>query len=712
MNSPTTAVRLATAFLFAAAISPALRAEPERDVGAFFENYCLGCHKGERAKGNVRLDTHGSREALFANPDLTKKIVEVLEREEMPPAKRDQPSASVRFEITSQLKTWLHASVASTLPPVVMRRLGRLEYNNAVRDLLDLKGDIYPLPEKCIRAVRPYYDPASGVFPDAITVGNRTLGKNQVEKEILTGVQPFAIDLQSEHGFNNFGDELSFSPILLESFLTLGQSIVASPQFDGYCKNYAMLFAIDDKQTADAVTIARSRIAELMERAFRRPVDPNVLARYAGFFERELERTKDFAGSMKSVVAGILASPLFLYVVERAAPAIDVDLDSSTEHDAATPLSAFELATRLSLFLWSSIPDAALTKSARDGTLATNDGLDGEIRRMIKDRKSKALAENFARQWLRLDRLITAVPDPKRFVTYYSRIGCEYWKFGLQSMVEPLLLFESILVEDSSVLLLVDSDYSYRSDELQHWYTDPDPFGKKGERSRFNTNTQTYVRRKLDDRRQGGVITSAAAMTMTSEPLRTNPIARGAWVATVVLNDPPEPPPDNIPEIEADDEAIAEKGLTLRERLVEHQTKPSCSGCHSKLDPLGFALENFDAIGRWRDKYRSGRPIDASGTLFGKHQFRDIVEFKDALLVRPARFIRAFTEHLLSYALGRTLDARDEPAIAEIVARAVADRGRISTIIVEVAKSRPFRNKLRVPINRPGGLESPRTKRL
>ena len=307
----------------------------------------------------------------------------------------------------------------------------------------------------------------------------------------------------------------------------------------------------------------------------------------------------------------------------------------------------------------------------------------------IRDR-----SENFARQWLRLDQLITAVPDFDRFQVYYSRIGCEQWKFGLQTMVEPLLLFESVQVEDRSIMLFVDSNYAYRSDELQAWYNKPEaPFGTRGNRNRFNTFTQPFRKRQLTTRREGGVITTAAVLTMTSTPLRTSPIKRGAWVATVMFNDPPPPPPDVVPEIEADDAAIEAKGLTIRERLKQHATDQTCASCHARIDPLGFVLESFDPIGRWRDQYRGGRDIDASGKLFGEADFKDIEQFKDAILARPEKFMRAFSEHLLSYSLGRELKVTDKPAIDRITRRVLADHGRFSTVVVEVAKSMPFRHK-------------------
>lgn len=655
--------------------------------------FCYGCHSGDDPAGEINLKALANRQDFLTQIDVTSKIANVLARQQMPPEDEPRLSGLQHQQLTALVDAVIdeHLRTATSLVPVVMRRLNRYEYNNAVRDLLQLKGDIYPLPEKVIRATSDYFKPASGHFPSVVSVGNRALGKNQIEQHILTGVSPFAIDLQSEHGFNNRGAELSTSPILLESFLQLGQSIVYSPEFDSYCGLHSSLFTIPpNKSTAIQIGHARKRLAAFLERATRRPADAAMLDRYTQYFVSELLRTKSFTASMKSVVAAVLASPNFLYLTEEP-----VHTPDGGQH--ALPVTAWELASRLSFFLWSSLPDDELLGLARSGELLEADVLERQVRRMLEDPRSKALAENFARQWLRLDQLITAVPDFDRFPRYYSRIGCEQWKFGLQTMVEPLLLFESIMVEDRSIMLLIDSNYSYRSDELQSWYNDAVPFGDRQNVNRFNTFQQSYRRRRLTTRRQGGVLTAAAMLTMTSAPLRTSPITRGAWVATVIFNQPPPPPPDVVPPIESDDAVFEAKGLTLRERLKQHQVNQSCVSCHSKIDPLGFALENFDAVGRWRDTYRSGLEIDAAGELFGEAKFSDVVGLKDAILEHPQWYMRAFSEHLLSYALSRELQLADKPAVDRIVRNVMADHGQFSTVVVEVAKSYPFLHKAGQP---------------
>ena len=649
--------------------------------------HCHSCHDGEDASGNTDLAALKTPGDFRQQLTVTQKILDVVSRREMPPAEESPLKASDLEALTSVLSRLVRKELTDhpRHSPTVMRRLNRYEYSNSVRDLLDLRGDIYPLPEKVVRSSSPYFQPSSGRFPDAVSVGNRTLGKNQVEKQILTGVSPFAIDLQAEHGFNNRGEQLSISPIFIESVLQLAQSIVNAPEFPAYCSSYKSLFLFDRGLSGKLLEEAgRTRIQPILNHAFRRDVDQQTLDRYVEFFLTEAERTGDPQFAMSRTIAAAISSPRFLYIVE-----------SNASTDAAKQLDAFELATRLALFIWSSLPDAELLAAARSGRLLTDSGLTQQINRMLENPRSRALAENFARQWLRLDQLITAVPDFERFPEYYSRIGCEQWKFGLQTMIEPLLLFESIIVEDRSIMLLIDSNYSYRSDELQSWYSDKLPFQNRENRNRFNTNMQGFRRRSLADRREGGVITSAATLTMTSSPLRTSPITRGAWVATVIFNQPPPPPPDAIPEIEADDRAIESLGVTLRQRLKQHQSNQSCASCHSKIDPLGFALENYDAVGRWRDSYQSGLPIDASGQLFGQSTFDDAVGLKDSILSNPEWFMRAFSEHMLSYALGRELDLNDRVTVDGILKQVVRDHGQFSTVVKAIVLSNPFRSKVR-----------------
>jgi len=253
-------------------------------------------------------------------------------------------------------------------------------------------------------------------------------------------------------------------------------------------------------------------------------------------------------------------------------------------------------------------------------------------------------------------------------------------------VIEPLLLFETILIEDRSILELIDSDFSYRSEHLKSAYL------KGAHKGRITVTSLPFERVELVDRRHGGVITTAAVMTMLSGPERTKPITRGAWLATVIFNDPPEPPPADVPPL--DEEPSAEEAnMTLRERLSAHRERADCAGCHEKIDPLGFALENYGPTGKWRDIYENGRKIDMNGKLFRKHEFNDIVEFKDAILAEKDRFTRGFAAHLLSFALAREMGVADSPALDQITKAAMGDNYRMRSLLKHIVLSEPFLQK-------------------
>jgi hypothetical protein len=253
----------------------------------------------------------------------------------------------------------------------------------------------------------------------------------------------------------------------------------------------------------------------------------------------------------------------------------------------------------------------------------------------------------------------------------------------MDMMMEPLLLFETVLIEDRSVLELIDSNYTFRSARLSKWYGDA-PNGKLG-----GPVTIRFTRQSVNDRRYGGLITNGAVMTMTSGPLGTKPITRGAWVAGVIFNSPPPPPPAEVPPLPEEKEV--DDSLTLRERFADHRERADCAGCHEKLDPLGFALENFDPVGRWREKYHNGREVDASGTLFRSHKFSNIIEFKDAILKEKNRFVRGLAGHLLAFGLGRELNPSDSLALDEIVESVEGENYSMKSLIHAVVKSKPFR---------------------
>ena len=517
-----------------------------------------------------------------------------------------------------------------------------------------------------------YFRPETGEMPENLKAGSRPLGKSQLIDKRLAGVAPFPQDLRAEHGYDNRGDHLTLSPLLLESFLKLGTSIVESEDFsDRTSGAWARFFAPppDPENTEVAV---REALRGFLERAFRRPVENDLLNRYVDHVMRRIRSGGSFGDAMKAAASAALASPRFLYLYDRAG-----------QGDAAKRLGDFELASRLSFFLWGSIPDRTLFELAAEGALRDASVLQRQVDRMLQDARLKRFCDSFPTQWLQLERIVSSVPDPDRFPDFYFA----KFRASMHMMLEPLLLFETILIENRSILELVDADFSYRSELLESWYRD----GTRPQR--VPPVAIPFRRVPVADRRQGGVITNAAVMTMTSGPERTRPITRGAWVADVVFNDPPDPPPANVPPLLPEEGADARADLTLRERFAEHRTQADCAVCHVKIDPLGFALENYGPNGVWRDAYDDGQAVDASGILFGRREFSNIVEFKDAILAERDRFARAFAGHLLEFALARELEASDEPALDRIVRETGASDYRIQDMIKQVVLSEPFLSK-------------------
>jgi hypothetical protein len=645
------------------------------------QKHCAKCHgaNADKLEGDLNLLTLQSRD-LHDNPELIRSLIEVLDLGEMPPEDEPPLDPKLRQRMISELRTILHAAISNQkkFPHAPVRRMNRFQYNNAVIDLFDLQCIVFTLPERMMREHKGYFKPQTGKMANVVTVGSRPLGKSQMIERRLAGVAAFPQDLRAEHGFDNRGDHLSLSPLLMEAFLKLGQSVTQSPDFGP--KNVGVWKTFFEAPTAelDQKTEVRRRLDLFLNKAFRRSAEPALLDRYFSFVDRQLDSGIPFTEAMKSVAAATISSPKFLYLY-----------DKSGVSETAELIDDFELASRLSFLLWGSIPDQELLELAAVGDLSKPEILDAQFDRMLKDHKLKRFCDSFPAQWLQLERIISSVPNREKYPNFYF----SKYRDSMHMMMEPLLLFETVLIENLPVTQLIDSDFTYRSNLLEDAYaelaSDPRPGGK----SRGGAVTVLNFKRvPVTDRRHGGVITNAAVMTMTSGPERTQPITRGAWIAAVIFNNPPEPPPADVPAL-GEKPPEGEEHLTLRERLAMHRERADCKGCHEQIDPLGFALENYDPIGVWRSKYENGRDVDMSGTLFRKHEFSDIIEFKDAILVEKHRFARALAGHLLSFGLARELAASDEIALDEIAKATAADGYRFQTLLKQVILSKPFMSK-------------------
>jgi len=644
-----------------------------------FQSYCGKCHGVDGVEeGDVNLmELDGAH--VGSDIDLLSELVEVLDLGEMPPEGEPDLKPEERKRLVFELKKILKVEVqkSSVFEQAPIRRMNRFQYNNAVIDLFDLKCIVFTLPERMMREHKQYFKPASGKMPDVVTVGNRPLGKSQMIERRLSGVAAFPQDLRAEHGFDNRADHLSMSPLLMESFLKLGQSITQSPDFIqrnvGIWKTF-----FEPPQTKDQwKSSIGPRLRPFLTRAFRSPVSSEVLDRYLNFAGAKIDQGAEYTDVMKALAAAVVSSPRFFYLYDRV---------SQTEESSS--VDEFELASRMSFFLWGSIPDQTLLDLAIRGELSAPTVLVEQYERMIKDKKIKRFCDSFPSQWLQLERIISSVPNQELFSQFYFL----KYRDSMHMLLEPLLLFETVLIENLPITQFIDSDFTYRSNRLQNSYTELGENPLKGKKAGGGVGVLTFNRIPVTDRRTGGVITNAAVMTMTSGPDRTQPITRGAWVAGVIFNDPPKPPPADVPPLTEKAEG-EESGLTLRERLALHRERSDCKGCHEQIDPLGFALENYNPIGAWREGYPNGREIDSAGVLFRKHQFNDVVEFKDAILVEKDRFIRGFAEHLMSFALAREIGAADQLAIDRIVEATANDDYKIQTLIKHVILSKPFQNK-------------------
>ena len=645
------------------------------DVGAFFKDYCIQCHGESDPEAELDLslvDSHPDHlEAL-------QSIAKVLDEKTMPPDGEASPSGEKRASVSHQLRQVVHtlAMGSESLSVTPIRRMNRFQYNNAVQDLFELKIDVFPLPERMLRDHSGYYDPASGKMPRVVRVGSRPLGKSQLIQGRLAGVGPFPQDLRAENGFDNRGDHLSLSPLLLESFLRLSQSILNSDDFNPKTVGIWQSFFHAPKQSEggssreDLSQEIRSRLRPFLQRAFRRDLGDPVIDRYTQYAVAQIKSGQSFTDAMKSVASAAIASPRFLYLYDTSVP-------PSSETSVAS--SQFTLASKLSFYLWGSIPDESLLSLAREGKLSESATLASQVDRMLNDKRSKRFCDSFPSQWLQLERIISSVPDRGRYPDFYFA----KFRVSMHMMLEPLLLFETILIENQPIDQLIQSDFSYRSDLLQAWYA------QDGRRGKTTPTVIPFERVEVTDDRQGGVITNLATMTMTSAPSETQPITRGAWIASVIFNDPPEPPPADVPPLA--EKSKVNENMTLRERFADHRKRADCAVCHKQLDPLGFAMENYDVVGRWRDKYDNGRDVDPTGVLMGKHKFKEIAEFKQAILSEKHAFARALSAHLLSFAMGREVTPRDWDSLNTIVSNSAESDFRMRDLIKQVALSDSFR---------------------
>jgi hypothetical protein len=957
--------------------APYAFADFDKFVKPLLSARCFKCHGGKKPKGDVNFQKIKTVSQILTQPKLIKEMIEVIDTRHMPPEGEAELPQQERAKFLRELNALLRqATAGKEKQQAQIRRLNRFQYNNTVRDLFRLKLNVFRLPEKLMTRHDNYLNAKRSKMPDAVNVACLSLAPTGG----LRDVDAFPQDLRAAHGFDNQANQLTLSPLLLDSFLKLSVSILESPDFNSNTVGIWNAFFQQPVVDVDLNAEVSKRLRPFLERAFRTSVDAETVQRYVSYCVAKIENGGSFTDGMKKTAAAVLSSPMFLF-----------------RYTGAADEQQYDLASNLSFFLWGSGPDTELLRLAESSELSKPDVLEKTVDRMLADPKIERFLDTFPAQWMQLENILAATPDPRKYRLF--NIDKQH-PASLQMVLEPLLLFDAVFVEDRPVIELVSPSFGYQSEFLKTWYTSDlrppridnskilqanrlreqqlkaleitikasreeldalikpvrtkllaalkketgnkkpvdlkpyaawefngdlkdsvnsldlqahgklqfkdgmvvlnraflqskklpidlkaktmevwlrienvnqrgggvmtiqgpgdffdsivlgerqaqhwisgsngfsrtldfpgstaqkpgqepvhlvmvyqqdgttilyrngKPYGKpfrKGsatfpkqqtsvlfglrhlppggnkflsmsldkarlynralsaaevassnsgeylyvsdeellnaltpkQRARkqsltkklaeaeaavkklpkpqdankrqqdANRNFENEIRNKLrsttfkrvatSDPRYGGIITNAATLTMTSSPKRTLPIARGAWVIEVIFNDPPPPPPKDVPPL---DEEASSKKLTIREKFAQHRKNPNCAGCHSKLDPLGFALENFDIAGRWRDKYENNRVVDASGTMMKTLKFDNIVEFKQSIVKEDKRFAKAFTAHLLRFALCRELEPADSLTVEEIVGKTAKDGYRLKSIIREVIQSATFR---------------------
>lgn len=588
---------------------------------------CIECHRGAEADGEFDLTRYPSGKEVAENAGVWERVGKRVRLKEMPPEGspqlNDKQKAVFHRWLDSQPKEDPCLQIAneetqSWYRGVVMsRRLTRTEYMNAIRDVTGF-------------AVDPRFEiPSDGAGGE---------------------------------GFDTNGDSLFTSPIHVEQYLAVASDVIGrvlnDPTSDKRAALRITLPGVRDDGTEISVAhAARTTLRQFSRRAWRRPVVADEIDRLMQLFTVEQANGKSYTQSIGQPLKAVLLSPNFLFVVEPESAA--GGLQRLTPH---------QLAMRLSLFLWSSIPDEQLLSRADAGQLDTPEQVISETRRMIADRKSRYLGENFGLQWISINNLLTSVrPDAEVYPEYSRQLAEDLRE-------EAVLTIANVFRENRSLLELIDTPYVYANGRIAKHY---------GLLAADDTDWQMV---DVGDSGRGGVLTLGATLMATSFPRRTSPVLRGRWLLDDILGSPVPPPPPNVPALE---EAAADQSVSLRERLELHRKKPECAACHSRMDPLGFGLENFDGLGRWRNS-EDGFAIDAGGKLPSGESFTGPNELKRVVLKRSDDFEEHFVKKLLGFALGRELNKFDRCVIDDCLVALKENDHRAGAVIETIVVSYPF----------------------
>lgn len=713
--------------------------------------HCFDCHDPEDSDGNVIFLDAKAPGDLARHPGAWRSVAEQLRNHTMPPPEREsQPSDDERMRISEWIQYQLRESVSRSRPFagwVKARRLNRLEYDNTIRDLVGVMlnfSETFPLEggggegfdnnsetlflpplllERYMEAAQQIMDAAivsplqkRRFNPAEMVPGRKTDGDeprrvtatdeismllpvyvtgefefqvrispvSAAETAIAVKVDGIKVDelvferdkadaakpslrrvnlrltrgLRAVSFLTRQGQTADLHRVDVEEFKRPGNAARASA-------HYRLLGVAPGELPVDPRAAAKTILRDFVARAFRRPLKAGEVERFLTLYDRAAERGDPFEERMKLALKGVLLSPGFLFRIEAAPAGAEIE-----------PLRDFELASRLSYFLWSTMPDEELWGLAEAGRLQDEAVLRQQVTRMIGDRRARTFAKSFIGQWLGTKDVGGRVAPTQNDIQHF------YTPEVASAMrAEAVLLFHHLMRENRSVLELIDTDYTFLSGRLAKFYERDDWRSFKADE---------FQKVALTDGHRGGLLGMGAVLALTSHYKQTSPILRGAWILDTLLGTPVPPPPPNVPPAPKKDKKG--KKLSTREMLAQHRSNASCAACHNLIDPIGFGLENFDFLGRWRDQV-DDNPIDVTGKLPSGEDFAGPKELKAVLLQRGDVFVRHITRKVLGYALGRSLADDDEGTIEKIARKLETVGLGAHRLIEEVVLSTPFRNK-------------------
>jgi hypothetical protein len=726
----------------------------------FLQKHCYHCHGPDKKKAGIAFHLYKDEPSIIKDRKVWHSVQEMVQAGEMPPMEKPRPTVQETDAFLQVMKDiFARADRTAKRDPgrVTMRRLNRVEYKNTIRDLLGVFFDVNDLPQDDVGygfdnigdvltmsplLMERYLAAAESIVPRAFpaeipkpetrrqdarflepaikpkdTKGARPVTKGKLHTPWTTslageyklrvrcyaeplGKDPVRIALEmdgkdletfevkavqgndkvyettfklapGDHRgavrFLNDFEEMDKKRTLHVFWLELVGPLDPRTEFQAKI--------LDSTAKLDKKARTRAIFKTFASRAYRRPASTDEVERLAKLVEKFESKGDKWENALQIGFEAVLCSPKFLFRVE-----LDDRPDSADPH----PIDDHQLASRLSYFLWSSMPDDELLALAEKKQLHQN--LDKQVRRLLKDPRSEALVDNFGMQWLQLRNLKTFAPDPKTFPDWDEPLR-------LAMLKETELFLQTVMREDRSILDLIDADFTFMNERLGKHYGIVDTMGnRKGNDKKVSGGIPLrgpeFKRVKLQGSERGGILTQASVLTVNSNPTRTSPVKRGRWVLEQILGTPPPPPPADVPELEEGDKAQT-KG-SLRQRMEQHRANPSCAFCHARMDPIGFAFENFNGIGQFRTK-DGDFPIDPAGVLPNGQSFKGPGDLKAILKGKKDLFGRSLTEKMLTYGTGRGLEYYDRAAIDTIVAELGRNDYRFSVLVTAIVQSDPFR---------------------